>query len=119
MDDGRIPCVHGSCRGGAGTAGMDCGDRRYRRIAINYLRGDNFVVKAMKMSDERQLRIDLAAAFRIAAKLDWQEGVANHFSVTTSDDGRYFLMNPLWRHFSRVRASDLLLLDSKTDDVAL
>jgi ribulose-5-phosphate 4-epimerase/fuculose-1-phosphate aldolase len=70
------------------------------------------------MLDERQLRIDLAAAFRIAAKLDWQEAVANHFSVAASDDGRYFLMNPLWRHFSRIRASDLLRLDSKTENTA-
>jgi ribulose-5-phosphate 4-epimerase/fuculose-1-phosphate aldolase len=73
---------------------------------------------ADEMVNERQLRVDLAAAFRIAAKLEWQEAVANHFSVAASGDGRYFLMNPLWRHFSRIRASDLLLLDSKTDDMA-
>jgi ribulose-5-phosphate 4-epimerase/fuculose-1-phosphate aldolase len=65
--------------------------------------------------NERQLRIDLAAACRLAARLDWQEAVANHFSMATSADGRYFLMNPLWRHFSRIRASDFLLLDANTD----
>ncbi len=65
--------------------------------------------------DERQLRIDLAAAFRIAARLDWHEAVANHFSAAVSPDGRMFLMNPLWRHFSRLRASDLLLLDASAD----
>jgi ribulose-5-phosphate 4-epimerase/fuculose-1-phosphate aldolase len=65
--------------------------------------------------NERQLRIDLAAACRMASRLDWQEAVANHFSVATSADGRYFLMNPLWRHFSRVRASDFLLLDAQAD----
>jgi ribulose-5-phosphate 4-epimerase/fuculose-1-phosphate aldolase len=65
--------------------------------------------------NERHLRIDLAAACRLASRLDWQEGVANHFSVATSADGRYFLMNPLWRHFSRIRASDFLLLDAQAD----
>ena len=65
--------------------------------------------------NERQLRIDLAAACRVASRLDWQEAVANHFSVATSDDGRYFLLNPLWRHFSRIRASDFLLLDAHAD----
>ncbi len=65
--------------------------------------------------DERQLRIDLAAAFRLAARLDWHEAVANHFSAAVSADGRMFLMNPLWRHFSRLRASDLLLLDAAAD----
>jgi ribulose-5-phosphate 4-epimerase/fuculose-1-phosphate aldolase len=63
--------------------------------------------------DAHQLRIDLAAACRMAARLDWQEAVANHFSVATSADGRHFLMNPRWRHFSRMRASDVLLLDAQ------
>ncbi len=67
--------------------------------------------------NERQLRIDLAAAFRLAAKADWHEAVANHFSVATSADGRHFLMNPLWRHFSSIRASDLLALDSHSTDL--
>lgn len=63
-------------------------------------------------SAERQLRIDLAAAFRLAAKFDWHEAVANHFSLATSSDGKKFLMNPRWRHFSKVRASELLHLDA-------
>ena len=70
---------------------------------------------AMPTLDERQLRGDLAAVFRIAARLDWPEAVANHFSVATGADGRYFLMNPRWRHFSSIRASDLLLLDAQAD----
>jgi ribulose-5-phosphate 4-epimerase/fuculose-1-phosphate aldolase len=61
--------------------------------------------------DERQLRIDLAAAFRMTAKLDMHEAVANHFSAAVSTDGRKFLMNPKWRHFSRIKASDLVLFD--------
>ena len=64
--------------------------------------------------DEWQLRVDLAAAFRLAADLGWHEAVANHFSLTVSLDGKKFLMNPKWRHFSRIKASELLLLD--TDD---
>ena len=61
---------------------------------------------------ERQLRIDLAASFRCFARLGMHEAVANHFSAAVSDDGRFFLMNPKWKHFSRIRASDLLLLDA-------
>jgi ribulose-5-phosphate 4-epimerase/fuculose-1-phosphate aldolase len=60
----------------------------------------------------RTLRVELAAAFRIAAELDWHESVGNHFSATVASDGKRFLLNPRWLHFSRVRASDLLLLDS-------
>jgi len=57
-------------------------------------------------------RADLAAAFRWTARLNMHEGVANHFSLAVSDDGQKFLMNPNGRHFSRVKASDLLLLDA-------
>jgi len=58
------------------------------------------------------LRTDLAAAFRWTARLGMHESVANHFSVAVSDDGSRFLMNPNGRHFSRIRASELLLLDA-------
>ncbi|MEV8468505.1 class II aldolase/adducin family protein [Fluviibacterium sp. DFM31] len=65
---------------------------------------------------EASLREDLAAAFRLAVRADWHEGVGNHFSAAVSDDGRQFLINPRWRHFSMIRASDLLLVDA--DDPA-
>ncbi|QIG51380.1 hypothetical protein G5V57_28895 [Nordella sp. HKS 07] len=65
-----------------------------------------------KTSEEQQLRIDLAAAFRLAEHFNWHEGVANHFSLAVSPDGKQFLMNPKWKHFSGIKASDLLLLDA-------
>jgi ribulose-5-phosphate 4-epimerase/fuculose-1-phosphate aldolase len=63
-------------------------------------------------SIETATRRQLAAAFRWAAKLDLHEATANHFSAAVSDDGSQFLLNPRGRHFSRVKASDLLLLDA-------
>ena len=63
-------------------------------------------------STEETLRIDLAAMFRLAVMNDWHEGVANHFSAAVSADGKRFLINPRWRHFSRIKASDLLLCDA-------
>ncbi|MCU0911852.1 MAG: class II aldolase/adducin family protein [Rhodobacteraceae bacterium] len=68
------------------------------------------------VTDEAQLRVDLAAAIRLACRYDWHEGVANHFSAAVSADGRQFLVNPRWVHWSRVRASDLILCDA--DDPA-
>jgi ribulose-5-phosphate 4-epimerase/fuculose-1-phosphate aldolase len=61
---------------------------------------------------EWQLRVELAAAFRLAARFDWHEAVANHFSLAVSPDGKKFLMNPRWKHFTRIKASELLLLDA-------
>ena len=67
----------------------------------------------MALSHEERLRIDLAATFRVIAHLGMHEAVANHFSAAVSADGKRFLINPKWKHFSRIRASDLLLLDAE------
>lgn len=60
-----------------------------------------------------QLRVDLAACFRLVSSYGWNESVANHFSAAVSGDGTQFLMNSKWQHFSTIKASDLQLFDSK------
>ena len=71
----------------------------------------NLKTKPVRDTEEWQLRVDLAAAFRLAVEFNWHEGVANHFSLAVSPDGRKFLLNPRWKHFSMLRASELLLVD--------
>jgi ribulose-5-phosphate 4-epimerase/fuculose-1-phosphate aldolase len=61
---------------------------------------------------ERTARVDLAAAFRLAVRLDLHEGVCNHFSVML-EDGERFLLNRFGLHWSEVTASNLLALDAK------
>jgi len=58
----------------------------------------------------------LAAAFRWAARLNMHEAVANHFSLAVNPDGSQFLMNPNQMHFSRIKASDILLLDANNTE---
>src|SRR5689334_7165345 len=58
---------------------------------------------------EQAARIDLAAAFRLAVRLDLHEGVCNHFSVMLP--GGRFLLNAYGLHWSEVTASNLLALD--------
>tara|TARA_Y200000002_G_scaffold113393_1_gene92898 strand:+ start:512 stop:1237 length:726 start_codon:yes stop_codon:yes gene_type:complete len=56
-----------------------------------------------------ELQKDLAATFRWTARLNMHEGVANHFSACvpgTSD----FYVNKAGIHFSRIKASDLILV---------
>jgi ribulose-5-phosphate 4-epimerase/fuculose-1-phosphate aldolase len=61
------------------------------------------------MVDEARVREDLAAAFRWTARLGLHEAVSNHFSVALGDGPEApFLIQPSGRHFSRVRASELL-----------
>ncbi|MEM9358631.1 MAG: class II aldolase and adducin N-terminal domain-containing protein [Pseudomonadota bacterium] len=64
-------------------------------------------------------RRDMAAAFRWTARLNMNEGIANHYSLAVSPDGARFLMNPFGRHWSKMRASDLVELDAndEPDDV--
>jgi ribulose-5-phosphate 4-epimerase/fuculose-1-phosphate aldolase len=60
--------------------------------------------------DVASTRIDLAAAFRLAVRLDLHEGVCNHFSVMLP--GGRFLLNRYGLHWSEVSASNLLTLDA-------
>ena len=61
-------------------------------------------------------RVDMAAAFRWTARLNFHEAVANHFSLAINDEGTKFLMNRNQVHFSRIRASDLLEIDANNPD---
>tara|TARA_B100000902_G_scaffold60126_1_gene67286 strand:- start:785 stop:1543 length:759 start_codon:yes stop_codon:yes gene_type:complete len=65
----------------------------------------------VRNSDNWQKRVDLAAAFQWTARLNMHEAVANHFSLVLDDKNERFLINPNQRHFSRIKASDLLELD--------
>ena len=66
-------------------------------------------------SVERAGRVDLAAAFRLAVRMDLHEGVGNHFSLMVPDEkrGSRFLLNRYGLHWSEVTASNLLALDSE------
>jgi len=68
--------------------------------------------KARLANSHYEERCQLAAVFRWTARLNMHEGIANHFSLAVSEDGGQFLINPCGRHFSRIRASDLLLVDA-------
>ena len=65
--------------------------------------------------DERRLRNDLAACYRIFDHLGWTELIYNHITVrlpdSVSGDARHFLINPFGLHFSEVTASNLVKID--------
>jgi ribulose-5-phosphate 4-epimerase/fuculose-1-phosphate aldolase len=60
---------------------------------------------------ERAVRVDLAAAFRLAVRMDLHEGVCNHFSAML--DEKRFLLNSYGLHWSEVTASNLVALDGE------
>ena len=59
----------------------------------------------------RAARTDLAACFRMAARLGMQEGICNHFSAVVPGYEDLFLVNPYGRAFTEVTASSLLICD--------
>lgn len=65
-----------------------------------------------------ELRVDLAAALRWAARMNLNEGVDNHFSIAVPNDsgsitGDRFLINPFGWHWSEVTASSMVLCNDK------
>ena len=66
---------------------------------------------SQKKDDYWQKRVDLAAAFQWTARLNMHEAVANHFSLIVNEEQKTFLINPNQKHFSNIKASDLLELN--------
>jgi ribulose-5-phosphate 4-epimerase/fuculose-1-phosphate aldolase len=67
---------------------------------------------------EWEARVQLAAAFRLANRLGWNEGIANHFSMVLPGTTDRFLLNPRELHFSEITASNLIIVDENGKLVA-
>lgn len=64
------------------------------------------------MVTERELRQQLAAAYRLAALFGWEDTLYTHFSVRLPGDGEpRFLINPFGMMFDEVTASNLIVVD--------
>ena len=59
----------------------------------------------------RAARVDLAACFRMAARLGLQEGICNHLSALVPGRADLMLVNPYGWSFAEVTASRLLICD--------
>jgi ribulose-5-phosphate 4-epimerase/fuculose-1-phosphate aldolase len=59
----------------------------------------------------RQAKIHLAAAHRLAALHELEEGIDNHFTVTVPAHTDRYLILPFGLHWSEARASDMIVFD--------
>ena len=57
-----------------------------------------------------ELQKDLAAVFRWTARLNMNEGIANHFSVCLPNSNNFYV-NGSGLHFSSIKASEMVLVD--------
>jgi ribulose-5-phosphate 4-epimerase/fuculose-1-phosphate aldolase len=62
-------------------------------------------------ADERVLRVQLAACYRIFALLGWDELIYNHVTVRVPGPDRHFLINPFGLRYDEVSASNLVRID--------
>ena len=62
-------------------------------------------------SVERRLRVQLAAAYRIADHLGWSELIYTHISLRVPGPAHHFLINPYGLRFDEVTASNLVKID--------
>ena len=68
---------------------------------------------------EAELRIQLAACYRIFDYMGWSEMIYNHITVKIPGDNEHFLINPYGLHYKEVTASNLVKVDiegNKIDD---
>lgn len=61
--------------------------------------------------EEKQLRIELAACYRIFDYIGWSEMIYNHITVKVPGSDGHFLINPYGLHYSEVTASNLVKVD--------
>lgn len=59
----------------------------------------------------------LAVAFRLFARYGFDQGLAGHITARDPELHDHFWVNPLGLHFSRIRVSDLLLVNSQGEIV--
>jgi ribulose-5-phosphate 4-epimerase/fuculose-1-phosphate aldolase len=66
---------------------------------------------------ERELRVQLAAAYRIFHHLGWTEMIFNHITLRVPGPEKLLLINPFGLHYSEISASNLVLIDLEGNPV--
>lgn len=61
--------------------------------------------------EEHQIRIDLAAAYRLCALFGWDDLIYTHISARVPGPEHHFLVNPLGLSFDEITASNLVKID--------
>lgn len=67
--------------------------------------------------EERQTRIDLAAAYRLVAHFGWDDLVFTHISARIPGPDHHFLINPYGMLFGEITASSLVKVDLEGEKV--
>jgi ribulose-5-phosphate 4-epimerase/fuculose-1-phosphate aldolase len=72
---------------------------------------DQSISASAAVKSVTELRRELAAAFRLAEKMSFHEGICNHFSLVVPGDAERYLINPYGIYWGEMRPDQLLLID--------
>ncbi|MDK9556994.1 class II aldolase/adducin family protein [Marinobacter sp. M216] len=68
-------------------------------------------------AEEWQLRVDLAAAYRLIALYGWDDLIFTHISARIPGDEHHFLINPYGMMFEEITASSLVRIDQEGNKI--
>ncbi len=68
-------------------------------------------VRDMVSQEEWQMRVDLAAAYRLVALYGWDDLVFTHISARVPNTDHHFLINPYGMLFEEITAASLVKID--------
>ena len=74
-------------------------------------------LKEVVSAEEWQLRVDLAACYRLVALYGWSDLVFTHISARVPGPEHHFLINPYGLMFDEITASSLVKVDSHCNKV--
>jgi len=75
------------------------------------------VLQLADSPEARELKVKLAAAYRLLARLGLDDGVAGHISLRVPGAPDYFFVNPFGLLFNEVRADNLVLVNKRGEIV--
>lgn len=74
-------------------------------------------IRGLVSEEEWQVRINLAAAYRLVAHFGWDDLIFTHLSARVPGTDHHFLVNPFGLLFEEITASNLVKVDLAGNDV--
>ena len=74
-------------------------------------------LRAQVSAEEWQVRVDLAACYRLVAMYGWDDIVFTHISARVPGPDHHFLINPYGMMFEEITASSLVKVDEQCNKV--
>src|SRR6187549_3136279 len=91
--------------------------RQEIRMNVSPFPTDTSALRDQVSPEEWQLRVDLAAAYRLVAMYGWSDLVFTHISARIPGPEHHFLINPYGLMFDEITASSLVKVDQACNKI--